>query len=146
MWTATLRNVSPSYRLKVPNLAPQSRVAFANIASKTASSSPGEREMTLKTSEVAVCCSSASVSSRVRACYLLEQAGVLDGDDGLVGESLQQLNLFACERSRALLVQGDEANLFAIAKERSSDDCTKTNNPRRLLIWKVCICEHVGNL
>jgi hypothetical protein len=34
----------------------------------TGFNSPGEREMTLKTSEVAVCCSSASVSSRVRAC------------------------------------------------------------------------------
>ena len=34
----------------------------------TGSSSPGELEMTRSTSEVAVCCSSASESSRVRAC------------------------------------------------------------------------------
>ena len=34
----------------------------------TGSSSPGELEMTCSTSEVAVCCSSASVSSSVRAC------------------------------------------------------------------------------
>ena len=44
------------------------RVAFANNALKTGSSSPGELEMTLSTSDVAVCCSSNSESSRVRAC------------------------------------------------------------------------------
>jgi hypothetical protein len=33
-----------------------------------APSSPGDPEMTLSTSDVAVCCSSDSVSSRVRAC------------------------------------------------------------------------------
>ena len=38
------------------------------MASNTGSSSPGELEMTCSTSEVAVCCSSASESSRVRAC------------------------------------------------------------------------------
>ena len=51
---------------QVPNLASQMRVAFANIALKTGSSSPGELEMTLSTSEVAVCCSSASERSSVR--------------------------------------------------------------------------------
>jgi hypothetical protein len=35
-------------------------VAFASMASKTGSSSPGELLMTPSTSEVAVCCSSAS--------------------------------------------------------------------------------------
>ena len=48
--------------------------------------SVGELEMTRNTSEVAVCCSSDSVRSRVR-CAPLEQPRVLDGDDGLVGES-----------------------------------------------------------
>ena len=38
------------------------------MLSNTGSSSPGELEMTFSTSEVAVCCSSASVESRVRAC------------------------------------------------------------------------------
>ena len=46
----------------MPNLASQMRVAFASMASKTGSSSPGELEMTRSTSEVAVCCSSASAS------------------------------------------------------------------------------------
>src|SRR5215467_12036676 len=50
------------------------RVAFSSIALKTGCNSPGELEMTCSTSEVAVCCSSASercprasASSRVRA-------------------------------------------------------------------------------
>ena len=38
------------------------------MARNTGSSSLGELEMTCSTSEVAVCCSSASVSSRVRCC------------------------------------------------------------------------------
>ena len=75
-----------------------------------------------------------------------EQPRVLDGDHGLIGERLQQLDLLACERSRALLVQGDEADLLAIAKERSADDGAKADNLRRLQIWKFGICEHVGNL
>ena len=37
------------------------------MAWKTGSNSPGELEITRSTSEVAVCCSSASASSRVRA-------------------------------------------------------------------------------
>ena len=52
-----------------PNLASQMRTAFASMVSKTGSNSPGDVEMTCSTSEVAVCCSSAtsrcsSLSSR----------------------------------------------------------------------------------
>ena len=53
--------------------------------------------MTLKTSEVAVCCSSDSASSRVRACLRLEQPRVLDGDHGLVGEGFDQFDLLIGE-------------------------------------------------
>src|SRR5262245_60460701 len=52
----------------MPKLASQIRVAFSNMELKTGSSLPGELEMTFSTSEVAVCCSSDSESSRVRAC------------------------------------------------------------------------------
>ncbi len=38
------------------------------MASNTGCTSVGEPEMTLSTSEVAVCCSNASLSSAVRAC------------------------------------------------------------------------------
>ena len=64
--SAATRNASPSHRYSVPNLAPQMRVAFSSIASKTRSSTPGDVEMTLNTSDVAVCCSNASLRSSVR--------------------------------------------------------------------------------
>ena len=41
------------------------RIAFASMDLNTGSSSPGELEMTRRTSEVAFCCSSASSSSRL---------------------------------------------------------------------------------
>jgi len=71
---AASRNTSPSHRYIFPKLAAQIWVAFARIDWNTGSSTPGELEMTRSTSEVAVCCSSASsscfrvsASSRVRA-------------------------------------------------------------------------------
>ena len=56
--------------------------------------------MTRSTSAVAVCCSSASVLrvSPVALLQLLEQPGVLDGDDGLIRERLQQRDLAIRER------------------------------------------------
>ena len=63
----TRRNWSPSVRSRLANLASHRRVAFASMASKTGCGSPGDVLMTLSTSEVAVCCSSASASSRERA-------------------------------------------------------------------------------
>src|SRR5262249_40359310 len=52
----------------IPKLASQTRVAFSSMASNTGCSSPDELETTLSTSDVAVCCSKDSESSRVRAC------------------------------------------------------------------------------
>ena len=59
---APRRKPSPSHRNSMPNLASQMRGAFASMAWNTGSSSPGEPEMTRSTSEVAVCCSSASAA------------------------------------------------------------------------------------
>jgi hypothetical protein len=53
------------------DLASQSRVACASMAWNTGSSSPGELEITCKTSEVAACCSNACESSRVRTATLV---------------------------------------------------------------------------
>ena len=74
--------------------APRSRT----IVSKTGWTSVGELAITRRISPVAVCCSSASVSSRVPRLQLREQAHVLDGDDRLVGEGLQQRDLLVGER------------------------------------------------
>ena len=49
--------------------------------------------MTRRISLVAVCCSSASVRSRLRAVQLLEQPHVLDRDHRLVGKGLEQRDL-----------------------------------------------------
>ena len=88
-----------SMRNNMPKLASQMRIAFSSMAWNTGSSSPGELEMTFSTSEVAVCCSSASESSRC-AAQLVEQPRVLDGDHGLGGEVLHQLDLLVGERPR----------------------------------------------
>src|SRR5262249_53527378 len=66
--SAAKRSLSPSRRKRVPNLASQSRVAFSSMALNTGSSSPGDELMTRSTSEVAVCWSNDSDSSRVRCC------------------------------------------------------------------------------
>ena len=50
-------------------------------------------EITRSTSAVAVCCSSASLSYTIALLKLLEEPGVLDGDDRLVGKRLQQGDL-----------------------------------------------------
>src|SRR6516165_10950215 len=50
----------------LPNLASQMRTAFSSMVANTCCRSPWELEITLRTSEVAACCSRASFSSRVR--------------------------------------------------------------------------------
>ena len=84
----------------MPNFAPQMRVAFSSIALNTGSSSPGELEMTCSTSEVAVCCSAGEIVGAL--AQLAEQPRVLDGDDGLRGEVLHQLDLLVGERPHLL--------------------------------------------
>ena len=58
-------------------MASQIRIALANKALKTGSSSPGELDMTRNTSVVAACCSSASSRSRLYSatCSLTLAAG-----------------------------------------------------------------------
>ena len=85
-----------------PNLASQMRVAFASMVSNTGSSSPGELEMTLQ-----------HLRGRglllQRFAQLVEQPGVLDGDDRLVGESGDQLDLLVGE-GRPPCGEGDHAD------------------------------------
>ena len=74
---------------------------------------------------MAVCCSSASVRSRLRALELGEQAHVLDGDDGLVGEGPQQLDLLLGKRARHVAVHGDGADRLAFAQHRDGQDAAE---------------------
>ena len=88
-----LSEVAPQQEHRHMLCAAVSARALVTIVSNTGCTSVGELLMTRRISLVAVCCSSASVRSRLRASQLLEQPHVLDGDDGLVGEGLEQRDL-----------------------------------------------------
>src|SRR5262249_53587181 len=66
LYLAIIRRSLPSRKISDADSASQRRVAFLSMDWNTGSSSPGELEITLKTSEVAVCCPSASLRSSVR--------------------------------------------------------------------------------
>ena len=74
------------------------RTAFSNMVANTGCSSPGELEMTLSTSEVAVC------SSRDFA-QLVQQPRVLEGDHGLRREVFDQFDLFIGKGTNHLTAQ-----------------------------------------
>ena len=90
----------------MPQSAPHSRVAFSISVSSTGWRSKVERLITFNTSLVAVCCSRASVEVAVAGLELLEQADVLDGDDGLVGEGRHELDLLGANGSGFALSRG----------------------------------------
>ena len=84
-------------------------MAFSSMAWNTGSSSPGELEMTRSTSDVAVCLSSDSVSSRVRCCSASNRRVFSIADHRLVGEGLDQLDLLFGERPDRSAVQAGQA-------------------------------------
>ena len=98
----------------MPNLASQIRVAFSSIALNTGSSSPGELEMTRSTSR-------GRGLLLQRFAKLAEQPRVLDGDDGLRGEVLDQLNLLVGERAHLLTVDDDYTDQVLILEQRHGD-------------------------
>ena len=71
--------------------------------------------MTLSTSAVAVCCCS-------DCAQLVEQPRVLDGDDGLAGEILDQLDLLVGERSDLLAVDTDRTDQLVVLEHRHGQD------------------------
>ena len=54
--------------------------------------------------------------------HLLEQPRVLDGDDGLVGEGLDKLDLTLAVRLHARAIQDDHAGCLAVAQQRHPQD------------------------
>ena len=74
--------------------------------------------MTRRISLVAVCCSSASVSSRFRAPSSWNEALVLDGDRRLVGEGPEERDLLRGERPDPRPPDDDEPDGDTIAQER----------------------------
>ena len=80
------------------------RVAFSSIAWNTGSSSPGELEMTLSTSEVAVCCSSDSERSSVRWRSSLSSRVFSMAMTAWAAKFVHQLDLLVGERTDFLAV------------------------------------------
>jgi hypothetical protein len=93
------------------------RVAFSSIAQNTGSSSPGDELMTRSTSEVAVCWSNDSDSSRVRCCSasnsrtfsmaITAWSAKLDKGNLLIGKRLHD---------RALEKQNSNGHAFALQR------------------------------
>ena len=106
------------------------RVAFSSMVWNTGSRSPGELEMTLSTSEVAVCCSSDSASSRMRVCTC-SAAARFDSDHGLIGEGRDQLDLLVVSSVRWRSSLSSRAFSMAItawaAKLLTSSICLSVN-------------------
>ena len=86
-------------------------VALSSMARNTGSSSPGVLEMTCRTSEVAVCCCS-------EFAQLVEQARVLDGDDGLAGEIGDQFYLPVSEGANLKAVDANDADQLILLEHR----------------------------
>ena len=70
--------------------------------------------MTLSTSAVAVCCSS-------DCAQFVEQPRVLDGDDGLGGKVLNQLDLLIGEGPDLLPINGDSADQLVFIEHRDNE-------------------------
>src|SRR5262249_59836522 len=109
--SATLRNPSASHSNRLPNFASQIRTAFASMAWNTGSSSPGELEITLNTSDVAVCWardSRSSFSSRALSIAITACSR----------ESGDQLGLLVCERVNFIAVKCEDSDRCPIAQQR----------------------------
>ena len=79
--------------------------------------------MTLSTSAVAVCC------CKQISAQLVEQPRVLDGDHGLGGEILHQLDLLVGERPHLLAVDDDGADQLIVLEHRHDE---MGSAPRRI--------------
>ena len=78
--------------------------------------------MTRRISLVAVCCSRASDSSAVARLQLREQPDVLDGDDGLVGEGLEQLDVTVREGAHGPVAQPDLPHHLRLSAQGHAED------------------------
>ena len=97
--SAVLRSTSPS-RSHMGRTRPRRCASRSPAWPETGSARRGAGD-DLSTSEVAVCCSQQIFAQ------LVEQPRVLDGDDGLVGEILDQLDLLVGERANFLAIDDD---------------------------------------
>ena len=100
--------------------------------------------MTCSTSEVAVCCSN-------EFAQLVEQPGVLDGDDRLRGEILDQLDLLVAERAHLLTVDAErpDQHFFLEHRHDKKGPCARdigNGNGRRIALEVSLVRREVGNV
>ena len=100
--------------------------------------------MTCSTSAVAVCCCS-------DFAQLVEQAGVLDGDDGLVGEILDQLDLLVGEGTDLLPVNRERPDQVVFLEHRHDEkrpNATKLDAGDNLwfALGVPWVCREVGDM
>ena len=94
LWMAATCSNSPSKSATSPKPAPKPDRAPRDGVEHRLDVDLGAA-ITRRSSPVAVCCSSVSVSSTVPRLQLREEPNVLDRDDRLVGEGLQELDLLS---------------------------------------------------
>src|SRR5262245_39680067 len=77
---------------------------------------------------------------------LIEQPRVLDGDDGLSGEILHQLDLLVGEQADILAIDGNSANQIIHLEHRHQDEraCPRELYQRGICMW--IFCRNVGNV
>ena len=100
----------------MPNLAShRCACAFASMVSNTGCSSPGELADDLEH------LGGRGLLLQQISPQLVEQAGVLDGDDGLGGEVRDQLDLLVGKGPHLLAINGDSADQLAFLEHRHDE-------------------------
>ena len=108
--------------------------------------------MTWSTSDVAVCCSSASVRSVRALAQFVEQPRVLDGDDGLSGEVRDQCDLLVGEGTNLLADNDERADQFVLLQHRDGQKRPYApkfdgRNDIRIALFDVaCVRRKIGDV
>src|SRR5215831_9459965 len=76
----------------------------------------------------------------------LEQPRVLDGDDGLVGEGLYEVDLSLCERPHRRVRERDDADDLATVQQRHREERSVAARMLSLHIRELWISKKVGYL
>ena len=109
--------------------------AEATSVSSTGCRSNFERLMAPSTSLVAVCCSSDSVSSAVRACTSSNSRVFSMAITAWSAKVVHELNLLVAERLHDLANQRDDADLGAFAQQGHAETVRKL--PRLCSSWRA---------
>ena len=72
--------------------------------------------------------------------YLLEHANIADGDHGLIGEGLQQGDLFIAERLYFGAAKHDNSDALTLAQQRNAQNRTMALAARHVL----CVREFIA--